>query len=105
MEPDKVVVRNNGRKLIVHWPDGRMDSLDAGRLWAECPSSRARRRRIDGEAAPAPDGLRITDVAAIGLYGVNIAFSDGHDRGIYPWRFLQALGAVPHPSSSEGDLA
>nr|WP_234825174.1 gamma-butyrobetaine hydroxylase-like domain-containing protein [Cupriavidus necator] len=24
-------------------------------------------------------------------YGVQIVFSDGHDRGIYPWRYLQAL--------------
>ena len=26
-------------------------------------------------------------------YGVQIEFSDGHARGIYPWRYLSELSA------------
>ncbi len=28
-------------------------------------------------------------MTAVGNYAINIAFSDGHDRGIYPWALLQ----------------
>jgi prepilin-type processing-associated H-X9-DG protein len=27
----------------------------------------------------------------MGHYGVNITFSDGHARGIYPWSYLTEL--------------
>ena len=38
-----------------------------------------------------PDDLRITDVHVVGGYAINLAFSDGHDRGIYPWTYLRLL--------------
>jgi DUF971 family protein len=111
MQPDQIVLRDSGQTLIIDWPTGRSDSLSAARLWTDCPSSRARRQRIDGEERAAPAGLRITGVAPIGLYAVNIAFSDGHDRGIYPWSFLDRLGARLHaapdghetPLKAQGD--
>jgi prepilin-type processing-associated H-X9-DG protein len=34
-------------------------------------------------------------VREVGSYGVNIAFSDGHDRGIYPWSYLAQLSEKP----------
>jgi len=34
-------------------------------------------------------------VSPVGLYSVNVAFSDEHDRGVYPWPFLEKLGAKP----------
>jgi len=92
MQPERITLRNDGRHMLVHWPDGRMDSLDAASLWAECPSSLGRRRRMQTDAPDAPEGIRILAVSPVGLYGVNIAFSDGHDRGIFPWPFLEKLG-------------
>lgn len=46
------------------------------------------------EPEPA-ENLKIVRVEPIGRYGVNIAFSDGHDRGIYPWVFLENLASRP----------
>jgi len=48
--------------------------------------------RTLGTAVAAADGLAITRIDAVGSYAVNIAFSDGHARGIYPWEFLETLG-------------
>jgi DUF971 family protein len=31
----------------------------------------------------------------IGTYGVNVAISDRHNRGIYPWSYLETLAARP----------
>ena len=63
------------------------------RLRAGCRCAHCLRARIDGVFPERFDGLAITDVTPIGGYAVNIAFSDGHNRGIYPWSLLQALGS------------
>jgi len=34
----------------------------------------------------------------IGDYAVNIAFSDGHNRGIYPWPYLRLLARADQVS-------
>ncbi len=39
----------------------------------------------------APHDLTIVRVTPVGHYAVNIAFSDGHDRGVYPWHLLAAF--------------
>jgi prepilin-type processing-associated H-X9-DG protein len=33
----------------------------------------------------------IEHVSPMGCYGINIGFSDGHARGIYPWAYLSQL--------------
>jgi prepilin-type processing-associated H-X9-DG protein len=65
--------------------------LPAERLRAACKCAHCIRARIDGVFAPAFDGITITQVAPIGDYAINIAFSDGHARGIYPWSLLLEL--------------
>ena len=39
------------------------------------------------------------EIELVGSYAINIAFSDGHDRGIYPWAYLReiAIEAEPFP--------
>ncbi|MDZ4843641.1 MAG: DUF971 domain-containing protein [Hyphomicrobium aestuarii] len=84
-----------GLRLAVRLPSDRTVVLAATLLWNECPSAAGRRRRMLPDP-PRPVGdLKITSVRPIGHYGVNIVFSDGHDRGIFPWVFLQGLAARP----------
>jgi len=92
--PDACEAASDGARLAVTWPDGRRSDIDAATLWRECPSAVGRRRRMDGRNQP-PPGVRLVGVSAIGRYGVNLAFSDGHDRGIYPWFLLAALASRP----------
>lgn len=35
--------------------------------------------------------VKITDLEAVGNYAVKIAFSDGHDSGLYDWDYLAGL--------------
>ncbi|ABD06186.1 conserved hypothetical protein [Rhodopseudomonas palustris HaA2] len=71
---------------------GEQLRLPAGALRAACRCAFCVRARIDGVFPERFDGLAITGVAPIGGYAVNLAFSDGHNRGIYPWSLLRALG-------------
>lgn len=84
-------IADEGRMLHIHTREGEVRSLAAELLWRQCPSAAGRRRRIDGTDGLVPANLSITAVTPVGRYGVNIAFSDGHDRGIYPWGYLSAL--------------
>ena len=86
----------NGETLALHLADGSAVTITAETLWRECPSAQGKARRFKGQATP-PPGVRITAVNAIGHYAINIAFSDGHDRGIYPWEYLLALARRPKP--------
>jgi prepilin-type processing-associated H-X9-DG protein len=70
---------------------GGLIRLPAQRLRAACKCAHCTRARIDGVFAQCFDGIAITAVAPIGDYAVNIAFSDGHARGIYPWSLLLEL--------------
>ena len=67
--------------------------LPAGRLRAACKCAHCVRARIDGRFPDRFDGIAITQIAPIGDYAINIAFSDGHARGIYPWSYLSELQA------------
>lgn len=84
-------ILENGGKLAVAAGDGCRHVIDASLLWSECPSAQGRARRALGRNRVPPRGLLIRSVREIGLYGLNIAFSDGHDRGIYPWSYLETL--------------
>lgn len=86
--------RDAGDALELTLDDGRTFSLSAELLWRECPSALGKVRRMKGIASP-PEGVRIVAVDEIGLYAVNIAFSDGHNRGIYPWSYLMMLARRP----------
>ncbi len=88
--PERIEIRNGGGSLGIVWPDGRRDELGARLLRAECRSAGARRALIEG-IAPLGDNPRIANVSPVGLYAVNIAFSDGEQRSIYPWAFLAEL--------------
>jgi prepilin-type processing-associated H-X9-DG protein len=88
--PTHIVVSDKLDFLELTMADGTV-RLPAERLRAACRCAHCLRARIDGVFATAFDGIAITQVAPIGDYAINIAFSDGHARGIYPWSMLLEL--------------
>lgn len=79
--------------LTLEWPDGQRSELSHAGLRAACPCSRCRAARQRGAIGVVAHGVVLTAVQAQG-YGVQLVFSDGHDRGIYPWQYLRELGAA-----------
>jgi DUF971 family protein len=88
-------------ELRLVWPDRRL-TLSASRLRAACRCADCRRARIDGAADPPAASLMLTDVRLVGDHALNIAFSDGHDRGIYPWSYLRELADEASDRSEGG---
>ena len=95
MRPLGLSLTKGGGALEILWEDGASTALPARLLRASCRSAPALRARLEGrQAEPAAD-LTITAVASVGRYAVNLAFSDGHARGIYPWAYLRELAGLP----------
>jgi len=95
MDVSDIEVSLDGTRLELIGADGRRRALTAALLWSECPSAQGRVRRMRGLHLSPPHALKIVAVNPIGSYGVNIAFSDGHTRGIYPWDYLAVLAQRP----------
>lgn len=95
MDLSKIAVTPDGTRIDIIAGDGQRRGLTAELLWRECPSAQGRARRMRGLHLSPPHALTIVAVNPIGSYGVNIAFSDGHARGIYPWDYLTALAQRP----------
>ena len=74
--------------LALRWPDGSEAKLTHARLRAACPCSECRARRRAGIAVEADDAVRLAAIEPVGAYALNLAFSDGHRRGIYPYDML-----------------
>ncbi|MBN3818806.1 DUF971 domain-containing protein, partial [Paraburkholderia sp. Se-20369] len=62
-------------------------------LRAACPCAGCRAQRLAGGPAQSPPGVMVTAIHPMG-YGVQLVFSDGHARGIYPWPYIASLGAA-----------
>ena len=73
--------------------DGGRVTLSAEKLRAACKCAHCTRARFDGRFPASFPGIAIVGITDLG-YGLNIAFSDGHWRGIYPKSYL--LGLAGH---------
>jgi DUF971 family protein len=76
--------------LRLSWPDGREQRLEHAELRRRCPCSRCRAFRLQGLAVQVDSRVRVVEVNSQG-YGVQLVFSDGHERGIFPWAYLAGL--------------
>jgi prepilin-type processing-associated H-X9-DG protein len=92
--PASISISENLDFLDLTTAEGETVRLPAARLRAACKCAHCIRARIDGVFDASFDGIAVTNAAPIGDYAINIAFSDGHARGIYPWSLLLGLNAA-----------
>jgi DUF971 family protein len=89
--PTELRVRDKGATLRVAFDDGLCAEIPAEGLRAASPSADKRR------APPPAGGVAIVDLETVGNYAARIAFSDGHDTGIYTWALLRKLAGDQEP--------
>jgi len=89
--PETVVLTADRARLRLVWPGGETAEIEAPKLRSACRCAWCTRARIDGTFAASFDDVVIARVVPIGDYALNIAFSDEHARGIFPWTFLRKL--------------
>ncbi|MDQ0503439.1 gamma-butyrobetaine hydroxylase-like domain-containing protein [Xanthobacter agilis] len=90
--PVEIRLSADKSRLTLVWQEGAEDVLPACDLRARSPAAGEKRLRLAGLDAPVRSDLTLTGVRLLGGYGLNLSFSDGHDRGIYPWGLLKEIG-------------
>ena len=90
-----------GDRLLIAWNDGARHEIPIAELRSRCPCATCREKRSQ---PPQPAGslqvlsaaearpLAVLGMRPVGNYAYSIAFSDGHDTGIYTLEFLRQLG-------------
>ena len=88
---DSLNASDDQTQLQIQWQDGGVSTLNASDLRREARDAHSIRARIDHGEVPVMPGLTITALTQVGAAGVNVHFSDGHDRAIYPFVYLREL--------------
>jgi len=91
--PTDITLHQQSRVLEVTFDDGARFELPCEYLRVYSPSAEVRGHGPGQEVLQA--GKRevgIRAVEPVGMYGVKLVFSDGHDTGIYSWDYLHDLG-------------
>jgi DUF971 family protein len=78
--------------LVLRTTDDRKITLAAEQLRLACKCAHCIRARFDGRFPEHFPGIAIVDIGDLG-YGLSIAFSDGHNTGIYPKPYLLELAS------------
>ena len=82
------------KELLIQWKDGKLTVADARKLRLSCPCA-ACVNEITGERTLRPESvpqeMRVSSVSPVGRYALHLAFSDGHDTGLFSYERLHAL--------------
>lgn len=95
-----------GTELAIRWRDDREDYIPVERLRAASPSAENVGERdilgqIHGGTAQTEfPGVEVRNWRQVGNYALQFTFSDGHQTGIYSFRFLQQLSDALDGKSS-----
>ena len=93
--PTEIRLKRKSRVVEVAFADGSRYALSFEYLRAHSPSA-----EVQGHG-PGQDVLQIAKenvvvlrIEPVGHYAVRLVFDDGHDTGLFTWRYLRELGAT-----------
>jgi len=92
--PTEITLHQQSGVLDVAFDDGANFSLPVEYLRVFSPSAEVRGHGPGQEVLQTGKrNVAIRAIEPVGMYAVKLAFSDGHDTGIYSWDYLYELGA------------
>jgi DUF971 family protein len=101
--PNAIVLHARSQMLELRWTDETKAWLASRTLRAACPCSACEATRIaakrdtdcmSGSEDEWSPNIDFSAIEPVGHYAIRIVFSDGHDRGIYPWTYLRQLSQL-----------
>jgi DUF971 family protein len=98
----EIKLRQRSRLLEVSFDDGSRFELPFEYLRVHSPSAEVQGH---GEGPPklvlGKEQVGVRAVEPVGQYAVRLIFDDGHDTGLYTWRYLHQLGSQQEQKWSE----
>lgn len=100
--PTDIQLKREEGALVITWKDGRISRLDLAKVRLRCPCATCNTERQKKanhtelfpilKSDPGPGPPRAIGAKLIGNYALQILWSDGHDTGMYDFRYLRELG-------------
>jgi DUF971 family protein len=91
--PLEIKLRRRSRVLEVAFDSGERFELPFEYLRVHSPSAEVRGHGPGQEVlVTGKENVGIRAVDAVGQYAVKLVFDDGHDTGLYTWKYLYELG-------------
>jgi DUF971 family protein len=91
--PTEIRLRRVSRLLQVSFSDGERYELPFEYLRVHSPSAEVKGHGPGQEVLVlGKQKVLVTAVEQVGQYAVKLVFDDGHDTGLYTWKYLAELG-------------
>ena len=91
--PTEIRLRRASRVLEVTFADGSRFELPFEYLRVHSPSAEVKGHGPGQEVLVlGKENVGIRAVEPVGQYAVKLVFDDGHDTGLYTWKYLHELG-------------
>jgi DUF971 family protein len=99
IEPVQIVEESDS-ELKIAWSDDKESLYQAADLRRKCPCAGCvnewtGERMLKAETVP--DNVTFTHTSIVGRYALNFHFSDGHETGIFSFKYLREIGAGDRP--------
>ena len=92
--PVEIRLRTKSRLLDVSFDDGARYELPAEYLRVHSPSAEVQGHGVEtGVLVTGKEDVAIRAVEPVGHYAVRLLFDDGHNTGMYTWKYLRELGS------------
>lgn len=88
------IIEESDREITIVWSDNLETKYAAADLRRKCPCAGCV-NEWTGERTLKPETiaeeLSFASIAVVGRYALNFNFSDGHDTGIFSFKYLRSL--------------
>jgi DUF971 family protein len=93
LQATEIKLRTRSRVLEVSFEDGARFLLPFEYLRVHSPSAEVKGHGPGQEVlVRGKENVAIRAVEPVGQYAVKLVFDDGHDSGLYSWKYLRELG-------------
>ena len=91
--PTEIKLRRQSRLLEVSFDDGNRFELPLEFLRVHSPSAEVKGHGPGQETLVlGKQNVGLKDIEPVGQYAVRLVFDDGHDSGLFSWKYLHELG-------------
>jgi DUF971 family protein len=91
--PTEIRLQKKSRRVVIAFEDGSHFELPFEYLRINSPSAEVQGHGPGQEVLQTgKENVRVTAVEPVGHYAIRLVFDDGHDTGLYSWKYLYELG-------------
>jgi DUF971 family protein len=86
-------------RMQISWSDGHQSTYPLAYLRGWCPCAMCQGHGGDRRYVHA-ENVELKNIAVVGKYALSLSWGDGHDTGIYSYRYLRELCPCCVPASA-----